>query len=60
MRSSDLLSAAELVLARRWERGEITDEQLISAMHAIAVRQAPLQQSAITRELDRQLEERER
>jgi hypothetical protein len=33
---------------------------LISAMHAIAVRQVPLQQSAIARELDRQLEENER
>ena len=57
MRSSDPFCAAELVLARRWERGEITDQQLISAMRAIVVRQAPLQQSAIARELDRQLQE---
>jgi hypothetical protein len=42
------------------ERGEITNQMLISAMHAIAVRQVPLQQSAIARELDRQLEENER
>jgi hypothetical protein len=57
MRSSDPFCAAELVLARRWERGEITDQQLISAIQAIAVRQVPLQQSAIARELDRQLQE---
>jgi hypothetical protein len=50
----------ELVLARRWERGEITDQQLVSAIQAIAVRQLPLQQSAMARELDRQLEENER
>jgi hypothetical protein len=53
---SDPLCAAELVVARRWERGEISDQQLISAMHAIVVRQASLQQSAIALELDGQLE----
>jgi Probable transposase len=66
MRSSDPFCAAELVLARRWERGEITDQQLISAIRAIVVRQAPLQQTlgsssgrerAIAREPDRQSEE---
>ena len=56
MRSSDPLCAAELVLARRWERGEITDQELMSAIQATAVRQVPLQQSAIARELDRQIE----
>ena len=60
MTSSNPLCAAELALARRWERGEITDQQLISAMYAIAVRQVPLQKGAIARKLDRQLEDRER
>ena len=53
---SDPLCAAELVVARRWGRAEITDQQLISAMQVIVVRQAPLQQSAIALELDGQLE----
>ena len=48
-----------LVLLRRWEWGELTDEQLLRAVRVLQVRER-LQEGLIAQELDRQLEEVER
>jgi hypothetical protein len=48
-----------LALFGRWERGELTDEQLLRAVRVLQV-QERLQEGAVAQELDRQLEEVER
>jgi hypothetical protein len=47
-------------LLGRWERNELTDQQLLERIQALSARQVLLQESAIGRELDRQLEENKR
>ena len=49
-----------LALLGRWERNELTDQQLLERIQALSARQVLLQESAIGRELDRQLEENKR
>jgi hypothetical protein len=56
----DPIRSEQLLLLGRWERNEVTDQQLLERIQAISRRQVRLQESAIARELDRQLEERER
>ena len=48
-----------LALFGRWERGELTDEQLLRAVQILQVR-VRLQEGAIAQEVDRQLEKVER
>jgi len=48
-----------LALFGRWERGELTDEQLLRAVRVLQV-QERLHEGAVAQELDRQLEEVER
>ena len=51
--------AERLALFGRWERGELTDEQLRRAVRVRQVRER-LQEGPVAQELDRQLEEVER
>jgi hypothetical protein len=53
----NLARAEDLVLFGRWERGELTDHQLVKAMQEMRARQRRLQARSIMRERDGQLGE---
>jgi hypothetical protein len=47
-----------LALFGRWERGELTDQQLLAVMRTMRARQGRFQECLIGRELDSELKER--
>jgi hypothetical protein len=53
----DAARAENLVLFGRWERGELTDHQLVKAMKAMRARQGRLRERSIAPERDGRLKE---
>ena len=54
------IRSKRFALLGRWERGELTGDQLLQAMLAISAGQWRFRKYVIARELDRKLQERER